>query len=384
MTLFLYFIVFVTFLDTFVQLPIITPYAMNLGASLTLTGAIVAIYSLANMIGNLYGGYWIDRYGRKKILITGMLFVFVIALLYPLAENGKQLLLIRFIHGLAGGILIPAVFAYIGDLSEKSHQKSGKKPMAYAGASIGLSAIVGPAVGGIMASQSKIDTVFIMISILFLITALLVMKYLEKSFIPLKQREFNYKEYSSLLKNPFIIQASLAAFSLMLSNGALAFALPLKIETLGLNTEITGLLLSVFGIVALIVFLSPLNRIYDQFRAISLIMSGFLLIALSLFLLMMVDTFFASFLAMVIYGIGFSLIFPSMNQIIKDHSAQINRGKAFGIFYAFFSLGVVIGSSLSGVISEYISSPFLFAGIIMLVTAIGQLILSQKTDDINI
>ena len=44
MTRMLYFIIMVSFLDTFIQLPIITPYALQLGASNILAGGIVAIY----------------------------------------------------------------------------------------------------------------------------------------------------------------------------------------------------------------------------------------------------------------------------------------------------------------------------------------------------
>src|SRR5690625_5344788 len=115
MTRILYFIIIVSFLDTFIQLPIITPYALDLGASHLLTGAIVAIYSFTNMVGNIFGGHWIDQYGRKKMLYTGMLAVAAILLLYPIAQTGWQLFFIRFFHGLAGGILIPAAFACVGD-----------------------------------------------------------------------------------------------------------------------------------------------------------------------------------------------------------------------------------------------------------------------------
>ena len=91
MTRILSLIIIVSFLDTFIQLPIITPYAIDLGASHILTGAIVAIYSLSNMIGNIFGGHWIDRYGRKKLLLIGMLAVSVILIFYPLAQTGWQL-----------------------------------------------------------------------------------------------------------------------------------------------------------------------------------------------------------------------------------------------------------------------------------------------------
>lgn len=370
MTSFLYFIVIVAFLDTFVQLPIITPYALSLGASFTLTGAIVAVYSFTNMIGNVFGGHWIDRYGRKKMLVTGMFAVFGILLLYPLAQNGIQLFIIRFIHGLAGGILIPAAFAYIGDRTDQTPQKTRGKSMAYTGASIGTAAIIGPAFGGIMAARSKVEYVFIFISILFLVTALLIIKFIEESFVSTDRGKFNFKDFLPLLRNPSMLQASLAAFTLMVSNGTLAFALPLNVEAMGLNTESTGILLSTFGIVALIIFLSPINRIYDRFKPIELVIPGFMLIGVSLVLLSFITSLIGSFIAMIIYGLGFSFVFPSMNRIVADASTQVDRGKAYGIFYAFFSLGAVAGSTISGIAAQTIGYPFVVGAVNMFITAI--------------
>src|SRR5699024_11378167 len=70
-------------------------------SSYALTGAIVAVYSLTNMVGNVLGGHWIDKYGRKKMLLTGMILVSAILFLYPLAVTGWQLFIARFFHGLA-------------------------------------------------------------------------------------------------------------------------------------------------------------------------------------------------------------------------------------------------------------------------------------------
>src|SRR5690625_5792405 len=162
----LYFIIIVAFLDTFIQLPIITPYAQELGASLALTGGFVAVYSLTNMVGNIVGGHWIDRYGRKKMLLTGMVAVTIILLFYPYAQTGEQLFVIRFFHGLAGGVLIPAAFAYVVDLSIKA---SRGKTMAYTGACIGISAIIGLVVGWILAANYLFVYVFFLVAKLFFI-----------------------------------------------------------------------------------------------------------------------------------------------------------------------------------------------------------------------
>src|SRR5690625_3342744 len=179
MTRILYFIIIVSFLDTFIQLPIITPYALDLGASHLLTGAIVAIYSLTNMIGNIFGGHWIDQFGRKRLLFTGMAAVAIILVFYPLAQTGWQLFLIRFFHGLAGGVLIPAAFAYVGD---KSVEGSRGKTMAFTGACIGIAAIVGPAVGGILAARASIESVFCFVAGLFLVATFILLIFVIVSF----------------------------------------------------------------------------------------------------------------------------------------------------------------------------------------------------------
>lgn len=361
----MYIIIIVAFLDTFIQLPIITPYSLDLGASYTLTGAIVAVYSFTNMIGNILGGHWIDKFGRKKMLFTGMIFVCLILFLYPLAQNGMQLFFARFFHGLAGGILIPAAFAYVGD---QSVGKTRGKSMAYTGASIGIAAIVGPAVGGVLAARASIETVFILVAILFLISSILVFFFIQETFTKTDRGKFNFKEFVPLIKHPLIMLASLSAFALMISNGTLAFALPLNVEDMGRGTETTGMLLSTFGIVALIVFMTPIHRIYDQFSAVKLIATGLSLIGIGMTILSVTTSFTINFMAMIVYGLGFAFIFPSMNKIIADASSKVDRGKAYGVFYAFFSLGAVAGSTVSGWVADILGLPFLMCAIIMFIS----------------
>lgn len=372
----LYIIIIVSFLDTFIQLPIITPYSIELGASHILTGGIVAIYSLSNMIGNIFGGHWIDSYGRKKMLFTGMAAVAIILLFYPIAQTGEQLFIIRFFHGLAGGILIPAAFAYVGDQSQKENRG---RVMALTGACIGTAAIIGPAIGGAMAARSKVEYVFIFVAILFAISSILILRYVKESFVSTDRGKFNIADFIPLLKHPLVLKASLAAFALMISNGTLAFALPLKVSDMGLTSATTGILLSIYGIVALIIFLSPINRIYDKFLANNLVIIGIAIIGFVHIMLNIIAVYELTIALMVIYGIGFAFVFPSMNRIVTDASNKVDRGKAYGIFYAFFSLGAVLGSFVSGATSEIAGLPFLSSAITMLAVAFALFIIGKKT-----
>lgn len=371
----LYIVIIVSFLDTFIQLPIISSYAVDLGADHFLAGIIVAIYSLSNMAGNIIGGHWIDKFGRKRMLLVGMFSVMISLLFYPLASTGWHLLIVRFLHGLAGGLLIPAAFAYVGDQTV-----SGKrgKTMAFTGASIGTSAIVGPAIGGAMAANTRIEYVFILVAILFAVTIIFVIKWIPESFKVSDRGQFKVAEFIKILKNTGVLQASFAAFALMVSNGTLALALPFKVQDLRLAEETTGYLLSTFGIMALIVFLTPINKIYDRYKPVPLVTIGLVFIGAALFSLNFLTSIVFAYIAMSIYGLGFAFIFPSMNQMVADATSINDRGKAYGIFYACFSLGVVFGSTVSGYVSKVFGTPFIVSAIIMLVAGAAMNLIKEK------
>src|SRR5690625_4301130 len=190
--------------------------------------------------------------------------------------------------------------------------------------------------------------VFFLGTFLFFISAILIVFFVQESYVTTDRGKFNSKDFLPLLKHPLLIQASLAAFVLMISNGTLAFALLLNVELMERTTETTGMLLSTFGIVALLVFLTSINTIFDKISAFKLTLAGLLLIGSALIILSFSASLNINFFAMIIYGIGFAFTFPSMNKIVADASADVDRGKAYGIFYAFFSLGVVAGSTISG------------------------------------
>ncbi|WP_411953568.1 MFS transporter [Alkalibacillus sp. S2W] len=369
---FLYVVVVIAFIDTFIQLPIMTPYAISLGASETLAGIIVAMYSLSNVLGNIIGGYWVDRIGRKPIIIIGMVLVSFTLCFYPLAVTGEQLLWIRFVHGLFGGVLVPAAFALIGDWAKDT---GNKKVMAFAGGSIGIAAIVGPALGGALAAAGQIIYVFILVAIVFLITAVLSIRFVKSSVHVQDDKPLDRYTLQAILTNRGVLKASTVAFTLMLSNGTLAFALPILVDQLQLTTVVTGLLLSLFGITALFIFMTRLNIVFVRLNPFTLVFAGLSIIAISMGILHFAFNLWMLIVAMIVYGIGFAFIFPSMNQMITNSTDETLRGKAYGFFYSCFSLGVVAGSSVSGIVQQSWGIPFIFCvGLIIInLIILGQL-----------
>ncbi|CAM4349352.1 bicyclomycin resistance protein [Bacillus manliponensis] len=369
MKYFIYFIVIVAFFDTFAQLPIMSTYAQSLGGTPLIIGLVVGMYSFSNMIGNIIAGASIDKYGAKKVLYTSLGTTSIIVLLYTVIQTSEQLLIVRLLHGFSDGFLIPAAFTF---LSNHTKIKKQGKAMALSGAAVGTAAIVGPAFSGIMKATAGIEWVFITISILMVISTMIALFLLpnyvtrtDKSRTQLLSKE----DMLGLIKSEPLLKTYIGAFTLMFSQGIVTYMLPMKVEALSLKSSTTGMMLSMFGITAILFFLLPTNRIYDRFNRSKLMLSGIAIMALALSLLGIFTTKEMLFVVMMIYGIGFALLFPSINAILVENTTEENRGKAFGLFYAFFSLGVVAGSFTIGAIGASPSISFVIGTAFLLIFA---------------
>src|SRR5699024_10595396 len=119
---FVYVIIFFSFFDLFAQLPIMSPFAQSLGATPFLTGLGVGMYSLSNTVVNVISGFLTDKRGPYRLLVIGLVSTGIVLLLYSLTSDAWSLLMIRFLHGFAAGLIVPAAFTYIAN-STAAHQK---------------------------------------------------------------------------------------------------------------------------------------------------------------------------------------------------------------------------------------------------------------------
>lgn len=376
MRIFIYVIIFFAFFDLFAQLPIMSPLAVSLGASPFLAGLAVGMYSLSNIFGNIASGILSDRRGPFAVLIVGLSATGAILFAYSFADGAYSLLIVRFAHGLAAGLTVPAAFTYLAN--KTAHSKRGKGA-AVSGAFVGLAAIIGPAYGAILASRTSVAETMATTGVMLLALAISSFFVLSRNII---KKELAVKErlpVLDILQNRGLMQSFAGAFFLMFSQGILAYMLPLKIADLGLPSELSGLLLSVFGIAAILVFLLPVNRIFDTAKPLYTLIAGFTFMGVSLFLLSANEAVPILYGIMCLYGIGFALLFPSINSLLIDSTRKASRGKAYGLFYAFFSLGVVSGSSLTGILALQADEGFMLSGIVLLATALTNVWLSKKS-----
>ncbi|PPF90234.1 MFS transporter [Subtercola sp. Z020] len=137
----------IALLDTTIVNVALPTIRQTLGASESTLSWIISGYALAFGLALIPAGRLGDRIGHKWVFFTGIALFTAASAACGFAANDTQLVIARVVQGLAGGIFVPAVTAYIQLLFPG--QVRGKA-FAIMGAVIGVSSALGPIIGGLI------------------------------------------------------------------------------------------------------------------------------------------------------------------------------------------------------------------------------------------
>jgi EmrB/QacA subfamily drug resistance transporter len=127
----------------------------ELHASSTALQWIVGGYALALAVGLVLGGRLGDLYGRRRIFIAGIVGFTLCSLLCGIAPSTGVLIAVRLLQGLSAALMIPQGFGII-----RSAFSTEELPKAFGlfGPVIGMSAVLGPIVGGALVDADLFGT----------------------------------------------------------------------------------------------------------------------------------------------------------------------------------------------------------------------------------
>ena len=139
---------FLAFLGISLVIPVMPTLMHELHISGSIMGYLVAMFALFQLIVSPIAGKWVDQYGRKRIIVIG-LFIFAISeFIFGIGENISVLFVSRMLGGISAAFIMPAVTAFIADVTT-DHERS--KALGYMSAAINTGFIIGPGIGGFLA-----------------------------------------------------------------------------------------------------------------------------------------------------------------------------------------------------------------------------------------
>jgi len=197
----LWFAVFVVFIDA-LGMSIIIPIMPKLLGDLTgqsvaetamIGGVLTAVYAINQFLFGPIVGALSDRFGRRPLILVSLAALVIDYLLMALAWSVWILFIGRFLAGIAGASYTVAT-AYIADVSEKSKRSQN---FGLVGAAFGVGFIVGPVLGGLVATIDVRAPLYLAAFICFIgvLFGLFV--------LPESLREENRRAFSLKSANPF-------------------------------------------------------------------------------------------------------------------------------------------------------------------------------------
>ena len=367
-------VVFVWFLDFSIGWPLVSTYARELGATEALAGVIVAAYSITNLPGNVAAGYFLDRFGRRIPITTGLVVTALALAAYAFAANWEMLLVARGLHGLGAAVLTPGAFAMLGDASR---QNSRVRTMGRGASAIAFAAVLGPMLAGILQERFDYEWVFFIAASFTIVSAIAYFigsQGMDSSPHEAVQLEGETTQpdqdmSGKAFNKPGLVVACLVVLAYTFGVGTLTTYLPLHVEDLGETVRMSGYAFTGFAVAALIVMLGVTATVGDRYGRLLVVSVGLIPFAIGLLLMAATQNLWAVFAGMAVIGVGFGLLFPAVVALAADSSNAARRGLAFGIFYAAYSLGVSAGETTSGFIADTASAaptgaPYLGAGIL--------------------
>jgi MFS family permease len=380
-------IVFVSFLDLFSQFPIVSPYARALGAGPLMIGISVATYDVANLFGNLVTPFLLARWGSKRPLAFGLLAAAASLALYGLSPSPLLFALVRGLHGLAQAILSPGAFVLLSE-SVPAHRRA--HAMGSAGVFIAIAAVLGPSLSGIAADRFGPRAVFFGVSTLLALAAALIALRTrgDDALTPVAAgaQRVTWHTLWMLAQRPSLLGAYAAALSWTAGIGTLVVHLPLLLET----PAIRGRAYAIYALVALVMFVAPAPWLANKFgrlrpTALGLALVGFALLTLGLSSLLSSTGLPSAsnvYGGMALFGLGFGILFPAVTALVADATQPHERGAAYGIFYAAYSLGVAAGGIGSGQLARVFGAespaPFLVFGALAMLMAPAILVVGTR------
>ncbi|WP_238653582.1 MFS transporter [Paenibacillus piscarius] len=366
--LWLYLFLFLAFFDLHAQYPILTPFAISLGAGPAFIGWMMGMYSLTHLPGNLLAGVLVDRNGSRRYIVFALTAAGVILLLQAHAQLPWHLLLLRAASGFALAFLSPACMTLLASLS--SNPVTQGKYMSGHGIIHTLASVVSPAAGAFIVAKAGYSGTFSTLGWLLIFTGVMaffsVPKHtpalaVQKPALAAQQKQAASPD-GSLVPAPVSKRYYLLPFFVSCSQGVLFFELPLSQGADGIMS--TGILLSLLSLGALVTLsLFFLNRLSPGIR----IAAALLGMAICFFSLAAFRSIPAGAVLFML-GAAKGVLFPAMASLFISLGGGGRLGRTFSLQSIAMSLGAFAGPVAAGQLRGYVS-PY-FIAFLLLMTAI--------------
>jgi len=364
-------LVFVTvFLDLIgfgVLLPLLPFFVESAGGTPQAVGAMLATFSVSQLLATPALGRWADRVGRRPVMVLSLAGNAVAMALFAVAAAQASLAL-AFASRLLAGVTAGNLAACQAAVADVTGVEDRSRSMGLIGAAIGLGMILGPVIGGALsavaiwapplaaAGLAAVDLVAVLL--LMPETAPRRAAAAAPAHAPRTRIAAEAgPPLARLARGPVVAVLALYALTFVCL-AAVQATLPLLARvTLGWNVREVGIVFGAMGLGSLVVQGALIGPLASRFGAVPLVGAGLALLCGALVVIGTADTAGPLVAGTLAVGVGVGLVLPSLATVAADLAGPHEQGTVLGFAQSSGGLGRTLGPLAAGALYTRLGPP---------------------------
>ena len=348
-------------LGIFLIIPVFSIYAVNYeGATLSSAGVAFGIYALTQSLLQIPFGMASDRFGRKPVIVVGLLIFCVGSVLCAFADTIWELIITRAIQG--SGAIGAVAIAILGDCTRNEVRAQS---FMLTGIIIGTAFITSLIVGPVLAGKFGFESLFFILAALGLVAVLVTLFMFPE--LP-KKKTRDRKEILLKLREPEVRRILSSTFITSICLNLILFIYPLDWKNIGTGPQdLWFVYLVILAPSALLanayIRISETRKKLKQATRFGL----FFLVAAFLIYLLRASDSITLYLAGAVFFLGYSIFQSILPAFVTQRVSSENRGVLSGFFNLANFMGACVGGMSAGILYETHQSLPLIFGLLFLI-----------------
>jgi MFS family permease len=349
---------------------------------MTQAGILLGLSSLFGLFGSMLGGGLTDRFGRRRLILFGLVFSALSTLTFGLVSEINILYPVIVLVGLLSSIANPAHQAMVADIlpGEKRQEGFGILRVVH-----NMAWIVGPTIGGLVATRSFF-ALFVIDAVMSCIVALIVYRLIPET-MPQAHAEARHASlmdtfagYRVVIRDFAFMAFLVASILMMMVYQQMYNSLSVYLrDNHGINTQGYGFLLTVSAI-TVVLFQFWTSRTIKSRPPFVMMSLGTLFYMIGFGMFGFVSAYYLFMAALVIITIGEMIIMPTSQTLAANFAPEAMRGRYMAVFGIIWSIPATIGPGAAGYILDNFNPNLLWyvGGMICAVSAIAFYVLHLR------
>jgi MFS family permease len=321
---------------------------------MTQAGLILGLFSIFGLFGGMIGGALTDKFGRRKLILFGLIFSALSTLTLGTVNQFSVLIPLAVIIGLLSDVGGPARGAMIADILPEDQRQEGFGILRVVA---NMAWIIGPTIGGFVADKSFF-ALFVMDAVISCIVAVLFYRFMPET----KPQDNIAQSNDSLLstfKGYILVMRDFAYMAFLVASMLMGVVYQQMYNSLsvylrdnhGINPQGYGFLLTTSAITVILLQIW-VSRVIKQRPPFLMMAVGtiFFMVGFSMFGFVYAYVLFA--LAIVVVTMGEMIVMPTSQALAANFAPADMRGRYMAVYGLVWMIPATIGPGAAGVILD--------------------------------